>query len=93
MAFEYDAKKSAQNEQKHGVSFAEAINLWDTTHVIVPAKHVAGESRFAILGKLAGKMTVAIYTLRGEAIRIISCHRADKKLERIYEKLIKEKQG
>lgn len=52
---------------------------------MIPAKNVIGESRFLILAKVGGKCYAAIFTRRVEAIRLISCHRADRRLERIYE--------
>lgn len=84
--FEYDTDKSNKNKERHGIDFEEAKELWDSTHVILPAKNVLGEERFVILGKIKGKHYVAIYTVRGRKTRIISCHRADRKWENIYEK-------
>ncbi len=77
--FEYDFQKSNTNKKRHGIDFIEAQKLWEVTHVIVPAKNVVGESRYAILGTIDGKLCIAIITQRGESIRIISCHGADKK--------------
>jgi len=88
--FEYDAKKSRSNEEFHGVDFDIAQKLWETTHVIIPAKNVKGENRFLILGQLRRKIYAAIFTQRGEAIRIISCHRADRRFEKIYERFIQK---
>lgn len=82
--FEFDSRKSQLNKQRHGVDLEWAKALWDVTHVIIPAKHVVGENRFLILGKIGGKCYAAVFTRRGEAIRLISCHRADRRLERIY---------
>ncbi|OGR96131.1 MAG: hypothetical protein A2V88_00230 [Elusimicrobia bacterium RBG_16_66_12] len=83
--FEFDLKKSHLNEERHGVDLEWAQGFWDVTHVIIPAKNVTGESRFLILAKINGKCHAAVFTRRGEAIRLISCHRADRRLERIYE--------
>ena len=83
--FEFDPKKSLLNEERHGVGLEWAQGLWDDTHVIIPAKNVTGESRFLILARVKSKCYAAIFTKRGEAIRLISCHRADRRLEKIYE--------
>lgn len=88
--FEFDLNKDVSNKERHGISLKEAVFLWKGTHVIIPAKNVS-EPRFAVLGKWSGKLYVAIFTQRGENIRIISCHRADKKWERIYYEYTKEK--
>lgn len=92
MKFEFDPKKNEQNCKKHGVDFEKTKKLWDTTHIIIPAKNVSGENRQVILGILDGKIHAAVFTVRDEAIRVISCHRADKKLEKIYEKLTQKKE-
>ena len=83
--FEFDPAKSRLNEERHGVDLEWAQGLWDVTHVIIPAKNIIGESRFLIIAKIAGKCFTAVFTRRGEGIRLISCHRADRRLERIYE--------
>lgn len=83
--FEFDPEKSRHNDERHGVDLAWAQRLWDETHVIVAAKNVKGENRSLILAKVAGKCYAAIFTTRGETIRLISCHRADRRLERLYE--------
>lgn len=89
--FEYDATKSRTNKEQHGINFAEAQDLWESAHVIIPAKNVVGESRYAILGKINGKIYVAIFARRGDTIRLISCHRADKRWVKIYEQYIQQK--
>ena len=88
-AFEFDLHKNEVNIDKHGVSLEEAKSLWSGTHIIIPAKNVKDEQRFFIIGKLGSKVYVAIFTEREGTIRLISCHRADKKLERYYYEKIK----
>jgi len=83
--FEYDPKKSQLNEKRHGIDLGWARELWDENHIIIPAKNVSGENRHLILAKIGNRCYAAIFTNRGEAIRLISCHRADRRLERIYE--------
>ena len=83
--FEVDPEKCRRNEERHGVGLNWAPLLWDESHVIVPAKTAAGERRYLILAKVDGRCFMAVFTLRGRVIRIITCHRADRGLERIYE--------
>ena len=83
--FEFDPEKSRLNKERHGLDLAWAQELWDETHVIIPAKNVTGESRCLILAKVGGRCYAAVFTRRDEAIRLISCHRADRRLERVYE--------
>lgn len=89
--FEFDPEKNESNFKAHGISFEEATELWLGTHVIIPAKQVSGESRQAIVGKILGKLYVGIFASRGDKIRIISCHRADRRWERFYDKTEGEK--
>ena len=86
--FEFDPEKSRRNEDKHGVDFEWAQQLWKEDHVILPAKEVAGEVRSMLLARIKGSCYAALFTKRGESIRLISCHRADQRLENLYEKNI-----
>jgi uncharacterized DUF497 family protein len=74
--FQYDPIKNIANQQKHGISFDHAKHLWlDKRRVLVPARSVT-EPREAIIAELEGSLWTAIYTMRGEAIRIISVRRS-----------------
>ncbi len=90
---EFDPKKSSRNRELHGVDLSWAQALWDETHVIIPARNVSGESRSLILAKSNGRLYAAIFTKRGEAIRLISCHKADRRLEKIYENCIQSRKN
>ena len=85
MRFEFDRKKSRLNWQRHGVDFVEAQALWEQSHVVIAAKTISGETRYALIAMMYGSCYAAIFTLRNTAVRLISCHRADIRLERIYE--------
>lgn len=84
--FEYDAQKNRSNKERHGLDFDATQELWEVTHIIIPAKNIKGENRFLILGRLGRKIYAAVFTQRDETIRIISCHRADRRFEKIYER-------
>ncbi len=88
--FEYDPVKSARNLERHGIDFIEAQKLWDGSYVVVPARMVLEEERNIILGKIAGKLWLAVFTLRGTMIRLITCHRAGSGWEKIYKRCIHE---
>ena len=60
MEFEFDPAKSASNQEKHGVDFVQAQQLWqDPMRIEVPARHhgraaVAGhraDGRQALVGR------------------------------------------
>ena len=78
MKSELDPAKSAGNKAKHGMDFVEAQALWqDAAHQIVLSKPgVANEVRFLAIGRIGGKHWTAIWTGRGDAVRIISVRRA-----------------
>jgi hypothetical protein len=70
--FEFDPVKSASNKAKHGLDFMEAQELWRDWTIEIPAKKVGGETRYAVLGTIAGRIHTAIITYRGASMRIIS---------------------
>jgi uncharacterized DUF497 family protein len=84
--FEYDPEKSQKNKERHGIDFDEAQELWKVPHTIFPAKASFGEVRYFILGQLFGRVYMAIFTYRGLLTRIISCHKADERWIREYER-------
>jgi len=90
MNFEYDPNKDRLNRERHGVDFAEAQELWRNPHVVLPARRVRGEERRMIVWTIEGKVFVAIFTVGSGWIRLISCHRADARWEKIYEKYLAE---
>jgi uncharacterized DUF497 family protein len=81
--FEFDPNKSALNRECHGIDFFEAQELWAADHVVFPSKD-AREDRQILVAKLGGLVYIAIFTMRGPRVRLISCHRADGRWERIY---------
>jgi uncharacterized DUF497 family protein len=89
MKFEWDSQKSARNERKHRVTFAEAISVFeDTLSVTYPdVDHSDEEDRFLIVGLTSsGNVLVVSHTFRDETIRVISARRATTKERLFYEK-------
>ena len=85
MHFEYDPAKSAANLSKHGVDFDQAQVLWDDPWMLEAPAKTEDEPRFLSIGKIEGKHWAAVWTLRGEAVRIISVRRARKEEISYYE--------
>ncbi|MBE9241111.1 BrnT family toxin [Synechocystis salina] len=87
MGFEYDPQKAKTNQQKHGVSFAEAeMVFFDplAIHDLDPDSVI--EERFIAVGMgNTGSIFVVVYTLRGAIIRLISARRATKQETKTYE--------
>jgi hypothetical protein len=85
MKFEFDFDKSDKNKDKHGIDFLEAQALWEDPDLIeIPAK-TTDESRFMVIGKIAGKHFSGIITYRDSVVRIISVRRSRKEEVEIYE--------
>jgi uncharacterized DUF497 family protein len=82
--FEFDPAKSKANQEKHGISFEKARELWagNTLSVSLP---FAGEPRRLVVGTIAGKHWTAIVTERSGATRIISVRRSRSKEIETYE--------
>lgn len=85
MEFDFNPNKSESNKSKHGIDFIEAQSLWkDSERLQVPAR-TEGEARFMLIGKIKTKHWSAIFTPRGETIRIISVRRSREKEVEAYE--------
>lgn len=76
MGFEYDFAKSAANLEKHGIDFDQAQALWDDPWLLEAPARTEDEPRFLSIGKIEGKHWAAVWTPRGDAVRIISVRRA-----------------
>ena len=85
MKFEYDPNKSAANKEKHGIDFEEAQELWNDGRALEIEAAYKDERRFALLGRLQDLHWTAVYTYRGECIRLISCRRSRKQEVQLYE--------
>lgn len=93
MHFEWDPAKSAENQRKHGLSFEEAVAIWDGVRLDVEdlARSQDGEQRSATMGWVRKKLYVAIWTKRGEAVRVISVRRARDDEETIFREKIQDR--
>ncbi len=86
MRFEFDPNKSRTNQDKHGIDFIEAQQLWyDPDLIEIPSRSL-DEARFVIIGKITEKAWSAIVTYRNDCIRIISVRRSREMGVEIYEK-------
>ena len=85
MEFEFDPEKSAANKKKHGISFNEAMRLWEDTDCITIPLMTTVESRLIVIGKISERHWSAIVTFRGAKTRIISVRRSRKEEANSYE--------
>ena len=88
MNFEWDERKATSNEAKHGVSFPEASTAFgDPFHLIIDdPDHSTDEECFILLGMtFAGRLIVAAFVERAEAVRLINARLATKRERSSYE--------
>lgn len=86
MRYEWDERKRLANLKKHGLDFFDAGAVFNSSHVITASPH-SSEERFLAIGTFEGRFVTVIYTMRGEAIRVISFRRARHEERDTYQKL------
>ena len=89
LTFDWDPRKDAANRKKHDVSFQEAKTAFtdEFGRLIADPDHSEDEDRFILLGtSIHSRLLVVCHCVReGEAIRIISARKADKRERKTYE--------
>lgn len=89
LSFQWDARKSVANKQKHGVSFEEAQSAFFDEDAIEfrDPDHSESEDRFLLLGKsLRLRVLVVCHCYResDDVIRIISARKATARERTVY---------
>lgn len=83
MRFDWDDAKDQSNQQKHGVSFAEAIQLFQSGQEyleIFDIDHSEDEDRFIAIGEIKQGIAVVVYTEReDDVVRIIGARFATRR--------------
>lgn len=84
--FEWDDAKAAANLAKHKVSFEAASDAFSDIFAVEyeDDRIDYGEDRIVLLGMVGNRLLAVIYTLRCEAIRIISAREAEPHERRHY---------
>ena len=88
MDFEWDTYKAEVNQNKHGVSFFEACEVFgdDLSSSVLDPDHSTVEERRLIFGRTSGdKFLTVSYTERNDRIRIISARQMTPRERRAYE--------
>ena len=85
MAFEWDERKRVANVAKHGIDFEAAKLIFDRPTLEYPDnRRDYGERRIGAYGEVAGVLLFVVYTLRGQARRIVSARKAGSDERRRY---------
>ena len=77
--FEWDDRKAATNVTAHGVTFEAARSVFKDPFALewLDESEEYGEDRYVTLGLVERRLLYVAYTIRGEAIRIISARLAE----------------
>ena len=86
MLFEWDDAKHERNRRERGFGFDHAVRIF-AGPVLERAdtRRAYGEVRVQALGETGGDALVVVYTDRGEARRIISARRANRKERELWQ--------
>ena len=85
--FHWDAGNIGKNLKKHGVSDAEAEEVFQIGPLVFydDLMHSAEEERFTVLGRNSGNaLRTVVFTIRGLEIRVISARAMSVKDRKLY---------
>jgi uncharacterized DUF497 family protein len=87
MNFEWDEAKSEACFKTRGFDYAYAARAFFDPDRLVQAdeRFSYGEDRYQLLGKIDRRLFMVVYTLRPDAIRIISARKANQREVSHYE--------
>jgi uncharacterized DUF497 family protein len=88
MILEWDPRKAAFNQRKHGISFHEAGAVFDDplSTTFPDPEHSADERRYLTIGSSpSGRILVVAHADRQDAVRLISARRATPRERTFYE--------
>lgn len=91
LRFEWDPKKDAANQRKHGVSFEVAATVFSDEHALLidDPDHSEDEERFILLGLSAALRTLVVchcYREADSVIRLISARKATRSEREVYDR-------
>lgn len=78
--FGWDSRKAELNIQNHGVSFEEAVTVFDDplARIFEDEEHSGSEARALLVGySVSGRLLFVSYGERDEVVRIISARNAE----------------
>jgi uncharacterized DUF497 family protein len=94
LVFEWDAQKAKRNLRKHGITFDEAITVFDDVQAsIFPDEdHSSVEEREIIVGhSVLNRLLLVCFTERAKrCVRIVSARKATAAERNEYEKHVKD---
>ncbi|MCH5283113.1 MAG: BrnT family toxin [Treponema sp.] len=90
--FEWDSEKDEANFKKHGIRFAEILEVFDDPYFLVryDAAHSLQEDRYTGIGCIRGVLVIVTTFTERERTRIVSARRADKGDKEMYDESIRK---
>ena len=91
---EFDPAKSEKNVRERGLPFDLAAGFdFDSAYIVEDDRRDYGETRYRAIGRLSNDVAVVVFTMRRDAIRIISLRFANRKERLSYENWHKKEEG
>ena len=90
MKFEWDESKNQTNLRKHGIDFADVVEVFEHPMLVLEDdREDYYEVRWTGIGLMKYHVVVVVYTeRRGDTIRIISARKATKREVKCYEEIL-----
>ena len=77
VSFHWDPRKARSNQQKHGISFADAVAVFEDDLAVTIPDDYPYEERFVTIGSdFLERVLVVVFVWRGDEIRLISARKA-----------------
>jgi uncharacterized protein len=82
----FDPRKDAANREKHKLSLAFGLRIFDDgDHLIIPSiREIDGEERFKVVEVVGERLFTGVFVWRDNLPRFISVRRSNKGEERAY---------
>jgi uncharacterized protein len=80
---EWDERKRLATIEKHQIDFREAAFVFEVDHLVLEGNSTV-EPRMIAVGQLDGVLIAVVFTMRGNAVRIITARRARSYERRAY---------
>ena len=87
---DWDAGNAKKNQATHGVTDGESEQLFFNRPLVAAPddQHSGSEPRFHALGRTsAGRLLMAVFTIRGDLVRVISARDMGRRERRVYERI------
>lgn len=85
MRFEWDEAKRPINLEKHGIDFVDCPMVFESPMLVtLDSRKDYGEVRCIGIGILDGRIVTLVWTVRGDAFRLISARKAHAKERATY---------